>query len=134
MRGGEGQSTPAPKTGATGVHVHGHVIHPRQCSSDSVHRVGRQRVVDPAAAPFGGDQPIIPEDLQVVAQQVGCDREMLCSSHTHAVPLPRRATGRPPNGIRDSLQQRDGPSGSTHPDVVSIEIDSITIELYLWRP
>ena len=73
-------------------------------------------------------KPIIPRTFRWY-QQVG--RSGSSSSHTHAVPAAQACE----DGHRpDPRWPGDGSVGVHPSDVVSIEIDSITIELYLWRP
>ena len=46
--------------------------------------IGSQRVVDPPAAPARGDQPRLAQYLQVIAQQVARDRDLILNfAHTH---------------------------------------------------
>ena len=63
-----------------------------------------ERVVDPATTPGRSDQARLAEDLEVVAEQTGCDRHMLLDLADAARGRRQTRQNGPADGVRDSLE------------------------------
>ncbi len=111
-RGGQGEDLTAVGGGdpfgdahhGTGAAVYGS----GQGGVQSVQRVRGQGVVDPPAAAAGGDQAGLAQHLQVVAEQVRGDRNVLLQvAHTRPAAC-QLAQQRPPDRVRSGVEQLCG--------------------------
>ena len=110
-----------------------HRAHRRHCTAPGqrgvqpVERVGGQRVVDPPATAAGGDQAGFAQHLQVVAEQVRGDRDVLLQvAHTRAAtapaaPAPSTGSG-PPTAASSATDVATPPDTSTTLASTMIEV------------